>query len=220
METMGKGGSFWGMLDESDRAALRSVATKVDFAPKKVICHQGDRSRNVLVVRQGRVRVTRTAITGEESVLAVRGPGEIVGEFAAIDGGARAAALVAVDRVCGLMIKGRALKDLCHARPSIAWALLCVVVSRQRATSEQQDLRTGPALYRVGAVLLNLAHREEDDMIATVPLSQRELAGIVGISRETLVRTLKVLRDEKIIVTRRNDIKILHEDELRALCGI
>ncbi|WP_439655984.1 helix-turn-helix domain-containing protein [Lentzea sp. HUAS TT2] len=66
-----------------------------------------------------------------------------------------------------------------------------------RTTGDQQDLRTGPALYRVGAVLLDLAHREADDMIATVPLGRRELAGIVGIACGTLVRTLKVLRDEK-----------------------
>ncbi|MGZ3147120.1 Crp/Fnr family transcriptional regulator [Lentzea chajnantorensis] len=217
---MGIDRSFWGVLSTADRAALQRVATEVEFASGSVICHQGDQSRNVLVVSRGRVKVSRFAITGEESVLAVRGPGEIVGEFSAIDGGSRTAAMVAVDRVCGLMIRGQALEDLCHARPAIAWALLRVVVSRQRAMSDQQDLRTGPSLYRVGAVLLNLAHREADDMIATVPLSQRELAGIVGMSRETLVRTLKVLRDEGIITTRRNGIRILREEELRTLCGI
>ena len=52
-------------------------------------------------------------------------------------------------------------------------------------------------LCRAGAVLLDLAHREADDMIATGPLSQRERAGIVGIARGTLARTLKVLRGEK-----------------------
>ncbi len=185
-----------------------------------MICHQGDPSRNVLVVSHGRVRVSRFAITGEESVLAVRGPGEIIGELSAVDGGRRTAALVAVDRVCGLVITAQALEKLCHEHPAITWALLRVVVSRHRATSDQQDLRTGPSLYRVGAVLLNLAHREPDDLIATVPLSQRELAGIVGMSRETLVRTLKVLRDRGIIVTRRNGIRILREEELRSLCGI
>lgn len=217
---MGIDRSFWGMLGVDDRAELRSAATRVEFSPGTMICHQGDPSRNVLVVSHGRVRVSRFAITGEESVLAVRGPGEIIGELSAVDGGRRTAALVAVDRVCGLVITAQALEKLCHEHPAITWALLRVVVSRHRATSDQQDLRTGPSLYRVGAVLLNLAHREPDDLIATVPLSQRELAGIVGMSRETLVRTLKVLRDRGIIVTRRNGIRILREEELRSLCGI
>jgi CRP/FNR family cyclic AMP-dependent transcriptional regulator len=212
--------SFWGMLDASDRAALQDAATSVEFAPGSVICHQGDRSRNVLVVSRGRVRVSRLAVTGEETLLAVRGPGEIIGELAAVDGRHRSATLVAMDPVSGMVVSASALESLCRARPGITWAVLRVVVSRQRATGDQQDLRTGPSLHRVGAMLLNLAHREADDLIATVPLSQQELAGIAGISRETLARTLKVLREAGIILTRRNGIKILREEELRVLCGI
>jgi CRP/FNR family transcriptional regulator, cyclic AMP receptor protein len=220
MGSMGIDRSFWGLLDAADRTALRGSATCVEFAPGSVICHQGDLSRNVLVVSRGRVRVSRFALSGEETVLAVRGPGEIIGELSAVDGRRRSATLIAVDSVCGMVITARALETLCRARPGITWAMLRVVASRQRAMVDQQDLRTGPSLHRVGAMLLDLAHRGADDLIATVPLTQRELAGIVGISRETLARTLKVLRDAGIILTRRNGIEILREEELRALCGI
>lgn len=217
---MAIGRSFWGMLDATDRTALHSASTCVEFAPGSVICHQGDQSRNVLVVSRGRVRVSRFTVTGEETVLAVRGPGEIIGELSAVDGQRRSATLIAVDSVRGIMISARSLEALCRSRPGIAWAMLRVVAARQRAMGDQQDLRTGPSLHRVGAMLLDLAHRGEDDLIATVPLSQRELAGIAGISRETLARALKVLREAGIIETRRNAVVILHEEELRTLCGI
>ncbi|MFJ8959090.1 Crp/Fnr family transcriptional regulator [Lentzea sp. NPDC102401] len=217
---MGIDQSFWEMLDDTDQTALRAAATRVAFEPGVVICHQGDKSRNMLVVSHGRVRVSRFTLSGEETVLAVRGPGEIIGEMSAIDGGRRSATLTAVDAVRGMVISARALKRLCEERPRIVWAVLCVVVSRQRATGDQQDLRVGPSLHRVGAVLLDLAHRGTSDMITTVPLSQRELAGIAGISRETAVRALKTLRDAGIIATHRTSIEILREDELRSLCGI
>ncbi len=217
---MGIDQSFWGMLEEPDRTALEAAATRVAFEPGSVICHQGDESRNVLLVSRGRVKVSRFTLNGEETVVAVRGPGEIIGELSAIDGRRRSATLTAVDPVKGMVIHARSLKRLCGAHPGIAWAMLRVVVSRQRAAGEQQDLRTGPSLSRVGAVLLDLAHRGANDMISTVPLSQRELAGIAGISRETLARALKTLRDEGIIATSRTSIKILREDELRKLCGI
>jgi len=217
---MGIDQSFWEMLDVTDRTALQAAATCVTFEAGSVICHQGDRSRNMLVVAHGRVRISRFTLSGEETVLAVRGPGEIIGELSAIDGGGRSATLTAVDPVSGMVISARALKKLCEERPKIVWAVLCVVVSRQRATGDQQDLRTGPSLHRVAAVLLDLAHRGSSDMIATVPLSQREVAGIAGISRETLVRALKTLREAGIIATRRTSIEILREDALRSLCGI
>ncbi|KOV87172.1 Crp/Fnr family transcriptional regulator [Nocardia sp. NRRL S-836] len=212
--------SFWGMLDAADRSALQGVATGVEFSPRSVICHQGDPSHNVLVVLRGRVRVSRVAATGVETLLAVRGPGEIVGELSAVDGMGRSASVTAIDPVYGLMISARALEALCRTRPGITWTVLRVVVSRQRASGDRQDLRTGPSLYRVGAALVLLAHREGDELMATVPLSQQELASIVGISRETLVRTLKVLRDEGVICTRRNRVEILREEELRVRCGI
>ncbi|MFD9700814.1 Crp/Fnr family transcriptional regulator [Lentzea sp. NPDC059081] len=217
---MGIDQSFWGMLEQTDRTALEAAATRVLFQPGSVICHQGDNSRNVLLVSRGRVKVSRLTHNGEETVLAVRGPGEIIGELSAIDGRRRSATLTAVDPVSGIVIRYTTLKRLCGKHPGIAWAMLQVVVSRQRATGDQQDLRTGPALCRVGAVLLYVAHRGPDDLIATVPLSQRELAGIAGISRETIARALKTLRERGIISTSRTSIKILREDELRKLCGI
>lgn len=217
---MGIGRSFWGMLDETERAAMLAAATRRTFGPGTVICHQGDETRNVLVVSRGRVRVSRFALNGDETLLAVRGAGDIIGEVAAIDGRGRSATLTAVDDVEGILITADAFIRLCERHPRVVWAVLRVVVSRARAAGDQQDLRTGPSLQRVAGVLLGLAHRDVSDMIATVPLSQRELAAIAGISRETLVRALKTLREAGIIATRRSHVEILREDELRAVCGI
>ncbi|GHH54205.1 Crp/Fnr family transcriptional regulator [Lentzea cavernae] len=217
---MGIGRSFWGMLDEGDRAAVLAAATRRRFGAGSVICHQGDETRNVFVVARGRVRVSRFGVGGEETLLAVRGAGDIIGELAAIDGEGRSASLTSVDDVEGVVITAAAFIRLCERHPRLMWAVLRVVVARARAAADQQDLRTGPSLQRVAGMLLGLAHRDVDDMIATVPLSQRELANIVGISRETLVRALKTLREAGIIVTRRTHIEILREDELRSLCGI
>ncbi|WP_394621422.1 Crp/Fnr family transcriptional regulator [Lentzea sp. JNUCC 0626] len=217
---MGIGQSFWGMLDEPERAAVLAAGSRRTFAAGSVICHQGDETRNVLVVSRGRVRVSRYSLGGDESLLAVRGRGEIIGEIAAIDGLGRSATLTAVEAVEGVLITATAFIRLCERHPRIVWALLRVQLARARAAADQQDLRTGPSLQRVAGLLLGLAHREAGDVIATVPLSQRELAGIAGISRETLVRALKTLREEGIITTHRTRVEILHEDELRALCGI
>ncbi|MFD4638966.1 Crp/Fnr family transcriptional regulator [Lentzea sp. NPDC058436] len=217
---MGIGRPFWGLLDEPERAAVLAAAIRRRFDAGTVICHQGDETRNVLVVSRGRVRVSRFALGGEETLLAVRGAGDIIGEVAAIDGQGRSATLTAVDVVEGVLITAPAFISLCERQPRIMWAVLRVVVSRHRAAADQQDLRTGPSLQRVGGMLLGLAHRDASDMIATVPISQRELAAIAGISRETLVRALKELREAGIIATHRTRVEILREDELRALCGI
>ncbi|GLZ29781.1 Crp/Fnr family transcriptional regulator [Lentzea sp. NBRC 105346] len=213
--------TFWGLIGAADRAAMLRAGVMVEFAPGAVICHQGDPTQSIMVVFSGLVRVSTVSAAGEETVWAVRGAGEILGEMAAVDGRPRSATLTALDNVSGLLISGARLAALGQTRPRIAWAMLQIVVSRSRAAGNQQELRSGPALHRVAAVLLDVAHRDvlgaSHDLIASVPLTQRELAGIAGISRETLVRVLKVLRERGIIETRRNHITILREDELRLL---
>ncbi|TWP50238.1 Crp/Fnr family transcriptional regulator [Lentzea tibetensis] len=218
---MGGGDTFWGLLGPADRASMLAAGAMVEFPADAVICHQGDPTQNIMVVFSGRVRVSVVLVSGVEVVQAVRGRGEILGEMAAVDGRPRTATLRALDPVRGLMISGIRLASLCQTRPGIAWAMLHVVVARSRAVGSRQELRAGPPLHRVAAALLDVASQESAgasrDLIATVPLTQRELAGIVGISRETLVRVLKVLRDRGIIHTQRNRITILREDELRLL---
>jgi CRP-like cAMP-binding protein len=199
---------FWDLLTPAEHEALRGTGVERDYPPGSVICAEGEITRHVLVVRRGLLRVTATTANGHEKVLAVRGAGDIVGERSAVDGLPRSATVRALGQVRALVLSAPAFAALCQRYPRIAWAVLTVVVTRQRDTDRQRVQISGTATQRVAAVLIDVALRRGIADQGAVALSQEELASIAGTSRESLVRVLRALREQGIITTGRRKIEI------------
>ncbi|WP_307867639.1 Crp/Fnr family transcriptional regulator [Umezawaea beigongshangensis] len=215
--------TFWGLLGPADRAALLRQGVLRAYRAGAVICTEGEFSQRVFVVHRGRIVVTSASSAGRSTVLAVRGPGEILGELSAVDGGPRMATLHAVDEVGALVLPASAFAALCREHPHVAWAVLHVVISRQRELDRQRQRISGTATQRVAAALVDVASPRgtgsSGDLIATIALSQEELAGIAGTSRESLVRVLRDLREQGVVRTGRRRITVLRPDRLRVLAG-
>ncbi|CCH34165.1 Crp/Fnr family transcriptional regulator [Actinosynnema sp. NPDC047251] len=205
---------FWGLLTPAEHAVLSTTGTERDYASGAVVCHEGEITSYVLVVRKGLLRVTATTAAGGEKVLAVRGAGDIVGERSAIDGLPRSATVRALGSVRALVLTAPGFASLCQRHPRIAWAVLTVIVARQRDADRQRVQISGTATQRVAAVLIDVALERGIADQGGVALSQEELAGIAGTSRESLVRVLRALREEGIISTGRRKIDILEVDRL------
>ncbi|MBB5801253.1 CRP-like cAMP-binding protein [Saccharothrix ecbatanensis] len=210
---------FWELLDPAGHALLNSVGTVRTFDPGDVVYRQDERSRHVLVIRTGLLRVTTTSSSGHEKVLAVRGPGDILGERSAVDGGPHSATARALGQMSALLIPAERFAELCHRQPPIAWAVLSVLVSRQRDLTRQRTQLSGTATQRVATVLFDLASQRAANSSGVAALSQGELASIAGTSRESLVRVLRSLRKQGIVRTSRHRIDILDPDRLYELIG-
>ncbi|QFZ22594.1 Crp/Fnr family transcriptional regulator [Saccharothrix syringae] len=205
---------FWGLLTPAEHEVLVDTGAERDYPPGAVVCLEGEVTRHVLVIRRGLLRVTATTAGGHEKVLAVRGAGDIVGERSAVDGRPRSATVRALGGVRALVLSAPSFATLCQRYPRIAWAVLTVVVSRQRDTDRQRVQISGTATQRVAAVLIDVALRRGIADQGAIALSQEELAGIAGTSRESLVRVLRSLREEGIISTGRRKIEIHHVSRL------
>ncbi|MFD0204077.1 MULTISPECIES: Crp/Fnr family transcriptional regulator [Saccharothrix] len=199
---------FWGLLTPSEHEVLMATGVERDYLSGSVVCHEGEVTRHVLVVRRGLLRVTATTANGSEKVLAVRGAGDIVGERSAVDGRPRSATVRALGAVRALVLSAGSFASLCQRYPRIAWSVLIVVVARQRDTDRQRMQISGTATQRVAAVLIDMALERGIADQGVIALSQEDLAGIAGTSRESLVRVLRVLREEGIISTGRRKIDI------------
>lgn len=216
--------SFWARLGQNERAALRKIGVRRVFPTGSILCHQGEESLHVLIVLAGHVRVTRLAADGREVVAGIRGPGDILGELAAVDAQPRSATLSALATVDALTIPGPRFSGLCQSEPRITWALLGVVVDRLRESNRQwAEFGGGPAAQRTIALLLELAVSQGTPTAAGVEItlwgSQQELATTAGTSRESMARGLRALREQGLISTRRGRIIIHDLARLRRLAG-
>ncbi|WTW94167.1 Crp/Fnr family transcriptional regulator [Streptomycetaceae bacterium NBC_01309] len=210
------------MFTEAELAAFRAAGRERTWAPGEVVIHQGDQSRYAVLVTHGLVKVTADADTGYTSLLALRGPGELVGELACIDGRGRSATVSAMRVVHGIVVGEAEFRDLLVRDGGIALTVLRSVVGRLRdADVERVSHGAHPTGQRIARILLDLAMRHGSDVDdpkggRTVTINQQELAGAAATSRESVVRTLRVLQREGLVSARRG-LTIVHD--LRRLGG-
>ncbi|MHA6784754.1 Crp/Fnr family transcriptional regulator [Pseudonocardia saturnea] len=211
---------FLARLDEADRAELAARGRHRRWPAGASLFLEGDRATTVVVVVTGRVKVFSLTEQGEEVVLAVRGPGALLGELTAVDGTERSTSVSALEPVVALVVPASAFVAFLHDRPAAAMVLLRLVTSRLRdADRKRVEFGAYDIAARVAGRLVELADRfgeaVPDGVRISVPLSQDELAGWVGASREAVAKALRVLRDRGLVTTGRRTMTVLDLDGLR-----
>jgi len=183
---------------------------------------EGDRSDHVLMLRSGRLKIVRTAADGRQTLVAVRGPGELVGELNALAGSdaPRAASVVALDDVVVQSIPEAEFLRFLSQNASVSFALLRQLAARLReATTRHADAGGYDVLHRLARALVDEAERNGRDVeagtLVGTGLSQEDLAGLVAASPKSVSRSLAVLRSRGLVSTGRRSIVIRDLEGLR-----
>lgn len=217
---MGQTCTFWQQLDSQQQALFRAIGRIRDFGPREVIIHAARQDSHAVVLLKGRARVIADTRSGRGAILALRGPGDIVGELPVLDGGPRSATVEAVDRVQGLVLDPVGLRSILQLYPKVMSIMTSVVAGRLReADRRRAELSTAGVLARTAAVILDFAEEftwTEGQPIHLDIISQVDLAGLVGTSRESVVRALADLRERGVLATARGSVTVLDLARLRA----
>ena len=206
---------FFDLLHADEQAAFEATAHRRQWKRGAVIYREADPSESVIVLRSGRVKVSSDTASGTEVLLAVRGPGALLGELSAIDGGLMSATVTALEPVTALSVSTPDFERylLGHARVSF---LLMREVTRRLRDADRKRIEFGAydTTGRVAARLVELAERfgerSDEGLRINLPLSQDELAGWTGSSREAVTKALRTLREEGLITTGRLHV-IVHD---------
>lgn len=199
--------------------ALRREGRVIHVRGGQALFVEGDRAERVFLVQRGWVVVSCIGTGGREVVLAVSGPGDVIGELSAFDGRPRSATAVATEDVDAVVASSaaltRALKE-----PGAALELIGVLASRLRDdTRTLVDFATLNTAGRIAWRLSELADRfgepVADGTSVALPLSQDQLASWCGASREAAVRALRALRMLGVISTARRSIVVHDREQLR-----
>jgi CRP/FNR family transcriptional regulator, cyclic AMP receptor protein len=216
---------FLSLLAPEDRAALEDAGARREYPRGCVMVHRGDDSAGVFVLLEGRVKIAAATAEARDAVLAFRGPGDLVGELGAIDGEQRSADVAALEPVVALALAASDFQRLIAARPGIGIALLRVVAGRQRdADRDLATLGAHDVLGRVARRLIDLCDRYgtdcEEGVAISLPLTQEELAGWTGSSREAVSKALNTLRGLGWVETRRRELVVTDLAALRTYTGV
>ena len=216
---------FMARLDPADRTALAQRGRQRRWPAGASLFLEGESCATVVIVVSGRVKVFSLTEHGEEIMLAVRGPGALLGELSAVDGAPRSASVAALEPVVALVVPIAAFVEFLRGHGDAAIALLQLVTGKLRDSDRK---RVEAAAYdipaRVARRLVEMADRfgepDGQGVRIAVALTQDELAGWVGASREAVAKALRVLRDRGFVTTGRRTMTVLDLDGLRRRAGI
>ncbi|MGI8794532.1 MAG: Crp/Fnr family transcriptional regulator [Acidimicrobiales bacterium] len=213
-------GSFHAALRPAEIEVLRTMSTSQRFRRGATLFLEGEAADRVLVIEQGRTKIVSMTPDGREVVLAIRGPGDLLGEFAAVDGLPRSAAAIAIEDMSALVVPAERFAEFLTKHPTVTYGLLQMVVSRLRdSVRKQVEFGAHDATGRVAQRLVELAERygreAGNGIQIDLPLTQEELAGFTGSSREAVSRALRVLRGQGLVETNRMRIVVVDIEGLR-----
>lgn len=218
---------FAGRLTPQARARLLALGMLGRFQPGDCLLRESERSDHVLLLVQGRVKVTSTAVNGYAAVLGIRGPGDLLGELAGLDGNPRSATVTALDPVLARSISGPEFHRFIGTHPGAGIALAELIASRLRAANQRRlEFAAFPVRRRLALILLDLerwygvnALGDPDHRDIDLALSQLDLAGLVGSSLEAVAKAIRSFAREGIVRIRRRRVTILDRSALAEIAG-
>jgi len=213
--------TFLEALAAPERDALLAAGHRRGWAAGEVLFRERDTAGSALVIVSGLVKICKRGQDGDELILSLCGPGDLLGEVTAVQGATRSADVVALQDVEAMVVAVADLRELLTRYPPIALVLLELALRRLRLADQRRlEFASAESLPRVTSRLLELAERfgvgaPDGVLVVDMPISQEELASWAAASRESTARALRTLRELGLIETHRKRMVVLDAGGLR-----
>lgn len=191
------------------------------FARGETVCRQGDPGDSLMIVLSGSLKVTNVTTEARDVVLGFMKPGALLGEVAALDGRERTASVVTLEPVEVVTIYRRDLLPILRQSPESMLALLEGVCARLRSTINLVESYALETEARVASCLVRLLDeygaKADGGTAIDLKLTQRDLGSHLGLTRETVSRTLGEFREQGLLEIRGTAIVVLDPAGLKSI---
>ena len=174
----------------SDEALGRIVANAVSRELRRgdVVFEEGASPDHLYVVEDGRIAIASKSIDGRESVFALMERGELFGEMGLLDGLGRSAEARALEPSQVTEIPSQPVREVFEENPALLWGVVALLAGRLR--SMDSALADSVFLDVTGRTAKRLLDMAGDSDEFQLPVTQEELAGMVGASRERVNKAI------------------------------
>lgn len=211
-------------LSSDEWAELQRRGSRKLFEESQMIFEPSRDPQSVYVLETGRVRVYRLSAEGEEATLGYVAPGEVFGELPGFGDFARESFAAAAIHSAVWKIPVDIFRTLVRKRPKLVIEVTRQIGERmKRVESRVESLVLRNVSSRVAMVLLELAEdfgeRDGESWTLDLQLSQRELATLVGTTRQSINTVLGRFREEALIALEDGVLRLLQPEALRHLAS-
>jgi CRP/FNR family cyclic AMP-dependent transcriptional regulator len=213
-------------LTAEERLRIAPLLRRKLFPASTAIIAAEHPGQEVYFILEGTVKVSVDQSDGSSLILAILGPGSVVGEMGVIQRGHRSATVVTMERSSVAWMYRDDFERCLRDYPDIGVRLAAIIAQRLRLANERLlSFITEDVDQRIARMLLSFAiehgaRRDDGSIHIPIRLTQTDLAEYVGASRISVNRAVSALRDARLIsVDRRYQCTILDQHGLERRCG-
>ena len=175
-------------LDDDALAKVVEAGRDLEMRRGDVLFREGDDPDELFVVVSGRIAIANKSIDGRESMVALMEEGDLFGEMGLFDGRGRSAEARALESSVVTAVPYGPVRSLYEDDPALLWRVVAMLAGRLRT----MDTALADSVFldvtgRTAKRLLDLAGDEDE---FSLPITQEELAGMVGASRERVNKAI------------------------------
>ncbi len=208
-------------LSDADLTALSDEVSRQSLRKGQILFRKGSKGRSLFIIQEGAIKIVLPSNAGGEVAVAIFKEGDFFGEMALLDHRPRSADAVAVSPSRLLVLEKETFSHFLKNSESAIDMILCSLAQRIRNTDALiEDTCFLKIPNRLAKKLLELADsfgRSEGKAVRIcLPLTQKEIADMIGATRESINKEMKILRQSGIIALSDRNICILDPARLHA----
>jgi CRP/FNR family transcriptional regulator, cyclic AMP receptor protein len=208
-------------LSAEERAAIAAQARIRTFNAGETFFNLGSPGDHMMAVLSGTIRISVPSPDGKELVLTLIQPGEVFGELAVLDGKERSADAIAENECTLAILYRHDVLSFFQRNPS-AWPKLVEVLCQRLRRTDQvfAEVALLQLPVRLAKMMLRLLESPDSSAAAKggkIGFSQRELANMVGGTRESVNRCLRTWQRRGIVQVSEGSILVMNQDALEDL---
>lgn len=191
-------------INAKDLLLIEKIMIKRHCKKSTLLFSQGDDGEAIYFVISGKVKIFKTSEDGKEHTLTIVVPGDVFAEVVLFNDAPYPASAIIIEDSQIALIRNSDMEKALESNPALAIAVIKALSKRLIESQMQvESLVFQDAKSRTAEALLNLAQihgkKTQEGIEIEMELSRQELANIVGVTRETLTRTLMSFKKMKIL---------------------
>jgi CRP-like cAMP-binding protein len=220
-----RGFDWLGELSDAETKRLLHASTSREFGRGATVFEPVANPRSVYLLERGLVRIYRLSAKGDEATLGYVRPGEVFGELGAFSDQPRESFAQAVRPSRVLRVPREDLRHVLDGHPRVALSVTTQIGNRfKRIESRVESLVFRNLRSRVSHILLELAEdfgrEDEGRIVIDLPLSQQDVATLVGATRQSVNLCLRELREASLVSYRNRRFTLSDPAALRRDAGM
>lgn len=207
--------ALFSMLDEDTLDEVLQELNVIKLKRGTDLFLENDEANTLYIVADGRIAIVKSFVDRKDSMVALIEPGDLFGEMGLFEDQLRSATARAVENSELIEIPYPPIRRALEARPSLLWSLVSLLTQRLRST----DTALADAMFldvtgRTAKRILEISGNSDEFVL---PLTQEELAGLVGASRERVNKTLASFVKSGLLDISDRRYTILKRDKLEQI---